>query len=167
MRTLRIAAVGILLPLVTVAAAFLVPLSLGGLPAEIPSHWRGGEATSFMPVASMANGWGVGVAVVAAITIGIASSGIGRLRWSNLHRGLTAVGVGAAVAAASSLIGQLLLMRGQSVSEAASTGPGAGILILMAAFIVAGLLALFALPPGLAGIAHSPLLGKMADGRHA
>ena len=148
----RIVLIGIVLPALAVFAMWAVPRAWADLPAKVPSHWQGTVATSFMPVESMVSAWLVGAALVAVLTVAVSAAGLTKAGWANVNRAFAAIGVGATAAVACSLLAQLATMRARTSAEAASDGPGIGVLVLMGVFVVAGLLAFFALPR--AGAAH-------------
>ncbi len=128
-------------------AAYALPRIWSDLPEEVPSHWRGGTVTSYMPVENFVAGWLIGIGLLSTLSVGLTILALAQSKWSNATRAFIAIGVAATAAAASSLLVQLGAMRGLTVSESAAGGPGIGILVLMGVFIAAALIAFFALPP--------------------
>lgn len=157
----RAVLVGIVLPALAVLAMWAIPRAWTDLPGEVPSHWQGGVATSFMPVESMVSAWLVGAALVAAITVAVTMAGVRGRGWSNVNRAFAAIGVGATLAVVCSLLAQLASMRGRTSAEAASGGAGIGVLVLMGVFVVAGLVAFFALPRASAALTDGQRAAKI------
>ncbi|QEW03025.1 hypothetical protein [Microbacterium lushaniae] len=132
-------------------AAYALPRIWPDLPQEVPSHWRGGTVTNYMPVESFVAGWLIGICLLSTLSVGLTILALAQSKWSNATRAFIAISVAASAAAASSLLAQLGVMRGLTASESAAVGAGIGILVLMGVFVAAGLIAFFALPPAQAG----------------
>ncbi|MGL3149580.1 hypothetical protein ACSS7Z_04395 [Microbacterium sp. A82] len=144
----RVILVGIVAPILLVTVTWLITSSWRDLPAEIPSHWSGNTADSFLQPEAVINAWTFGGIFVALMTVSVTIGCVQRWQWTPLGRGVSAVGVGATAAVAVGLFFQLILARGKTTEEVIALGAGPSILAIMGGFALVTVLALLALPKG-------------------
>lgn len=88
----RVITVGAILPLLFAMSGWAVASSLDGLPDELPSHWSGTVADSFLPPEAIINAWSFGALFAAALAVSITIGAAQRWEWTPLGRGASAVG---------------------------------------------------------------------------
>jgi len=137
-----------IVPLLVAATGWAIASSLTGLPEELPSHWSGTVADSFLPPGAIINAWSFGSLLAALLAVSITIGAVQRWEWTPLGRGASAVGVGITGAVSSGLVLPLLTARGATTAQLAAQGAAPGILAVMGGFALFTILALLALPRG-------------------
>lgn len=143
----RVITVGAILPLLFAMSGWAIASSLDGLPDELPSHWSGTVADSFLPPEAIINAWSFGSLFAAALAVSITAGAAHRWEWTPLGRGASAVGVGITGAVTSGLVVPLLLAQGATTAEVVAQGAAPSILCVMGGFAIFAILAVLALPP--------------------
>ncbi|QIM15631.1 hypothetical protein G7067_03100 [Leucobacter insecticola] len=144
----RIVAVGMIGPPVITLSVWWITSSWSDLPAQIPSHWSGGKADSFLSPEAVINAWSLGCLIAALAAISVTSGAALGWRWSGLGRMASAAGVGATGAVAAGLYVQLLVSRGMATEYVVELGAAPGIISVMGGFVCFSVVALLALPKG-------------------
>ncbi|WP_454115145.1 hypothetical protein [Microbacterium lacticum] len=144
----RVITVGAILPLLFAMSGWAVASSLDGLPDELPSHWSGTVADSFLPPEAIINAWSFGALFAAALAVSITIGAAQRWEWTPLGRGASAVGVGITGALTSGLVVPLLLAQGETTTEIVTQGAAPSVLSVMGGFALVTILAVLVLPRG-------------------
>lgn len=134
---LRIAAVGLAIPAIAVAASWWIPSTWTDLPAEVPVHWQGDTPTSFGDPASALLGWSLGVSVVAAICATVTLVTLIRIGWSTATRLVIAIAASLSATIAGAQLLQFGPMRGLDQAAEVSPGPSIAMIVVGAPALVA------------------------------
>ena len=144
----RVVTIGMIIPLLLALTGWVVASSLKDLPDELPSHWSGTVADSFLPPEAIINAWSFGSLFAALLAVSVTIGAAQRWEWTPLGRGASAVGVGITGAVSSGLVIPLLLARGATTAQVVDQGAAPSVLAVMGGFALFTTLAVLALPRG-------------------
>lgn len=144
----RVVTVGMIAPLLLALTGWVIASLLEDLPGELPSHWSGTVADSFLPPEAIINAWSFGSLFAALLSVSITIGAAQRWEWTPLGRGASAVGVGITGAVSNGLVIPLLLARGATTAQVVGQGAAPSVLAVMGGFALFTILALLALPRG-------------------